>query len=70
MRDENETGFTRAFRDLGICHFERETNQSRRGETTFTLRTNYGPGFDSVLWHFNLIICLKRTKELFFKCPL
>lgn len=37
MRDEKETGFTRAFHDLGICHLEPETNQSRRGETTFTL---------------------------------
>jgi len=37
MRDEKETGFTQAFGDLGICHLAPETNQSRRGETTFTL---------------------------------
>ncbi len=36
MRDEKETGLTRAFRDLGICHLKPETNQSRRGKTTFT----------------------------------
>lgn len=41
MRDEKETGFTRAFRDLGICHLKPETNQftnqtNERGKTTFT----------------------------------